>query len=171
LVEKLIGHRRAFVINFVTWFQTIFLISKNQMPLTQDWKDRSLLVADDDVSAHALLAAILKPTGIKIYRAYDGSEAFAACIEYPDIQIIMMDIRMPEMNGIEATRLIRKYRPNLPIIAYSALNQPEYKHLMKKMNCNEFLLKPVHPDLILATLSRYLDPQPTVPVPPDIFLS
>lgn len=136
-----------------------------------DWKNRSILIADDDISAHTLLNGILKPTGITIYTAYDGAEAFAACIEYPDIQLIIMDIRMPEMNGIEATRLIRKYRADLPIIAYSALNQPEYKHLMRKMNCEEFLLKPVHPDIILATLSKYLDPQPTVPTSFDIFMS
>lgn len=136
-----------------------------------DWKDRSLLIADDDPSVHVLLRGILKPTGIKIYSAYDGSEAFASCIEYPDIQVIIMDIRMPEMNGVEATRLIRKYRSKLPIIAYSAINQPEYKHLMRKMNCEEFLLKPVHPDIILSTLSKYLDPQPTVPSATDVFLS
>jgi CheY-like chemotaxis protein len=136
-----------------------------------DWKNNTLLIADDDLSTHVLLIEILKPTGIKIHSVYDGAEAFAACIEYPDIQVIIMDIRMPEMNGIEATRLIRKYRPNLPIVACSALNQPEYKHLMKKMNCEEFLLKPVPPALIVSTLSRYLDPQPTVPAQPDIFLS
>jgi CheY-like chemotaxis protein len=136
-----------------------------------DWKNRSILIADDDTSAHILLSGILKPTGIKIYSAYDGSEAFAACIEYPEIQLIIMDIRMPQMNGIEATRLIRKYRPGLPIIAYSAMNHPEYRHLMKKMNCEEFLLKPVHPDVVMATLSKYLDQQPTVPSSLDIFLS
>jgi CheY-like chemotaxis protein len=141
------------------------------MPLTPDWNNRSILIADDDISAHLLLNGILKPTGIKIYSAYDGSEAFAACIEHPEIQLIIMDIRMPEMNGIEATMLIRKYRQNLPIIAYSALIQPEYKHLMKKMNCEEFLLKPVHPGIILATLSKYLDPQPAVHSNTDIFLS
>ena len=140
------------------------------MPFMPDWKDRSILIADDDLSSHKLLTGILKPTGIKIYTAYDGSEAFAGCIEYPDIQLIIMDIRMPEMNGVEATRLIRKYRPELPIIAYSALNQPEYKHLMKKLNCEEFLLKPVHPHIILSTLSRYLDPQPRVSSASDIFL-
>ena len=136
-----------------------------------DWKNRSILITDDDVTVHTLLGEILKPTGIKIFSAYDGSEAFAACIEHPDIQLIIMDIRMPEMNGVECTRLIRKYRSDLPVIAYSALNQPEYRHLMKKMNCDEFLLKPVHPDTILSTLSKYLDPQPTVPSTPGIFLS
>ena len=136
-----------------------------------DWKNRSILIADDDVTVHTLLGEILKPTGIKIFSAYDGSEAFAACIEHPDIQLIIMDIRMPEMNGVECTRLIRKYRSDLPVIAYSALNQPEYRHLMKKMNCDEFLLKPVHPDTILSTLSKYLDPRPTVPSTPGICLS
>jgi CheY-like chemotaxis protein len=136
-----------------------------------DWKNRSILIADDDVATHALLQAILKPTGLEIYSAYNGPEAFTACIEYPDIQLIIMDIRMPEMNGVETTRLIRKYRTDLPIIVYSAVNQPEYKHLMRKLNCSEFLLKPVHPDVILATLSKYLDPQPDVPSSLNIFLS
>ena len=135
-----------------------------------DWSDRSILIADDDTSAHVLLNGILKPTGLKIYSVYDGTEAFAACIEHPEIQLIIMDIRMPEMSGLEATRLIRKYRKNLPIVVYSALNQPEYKHLMKKLNCEEFLLKPVHPHIILSTLSRYLDPQPRVSSASDIFL-
>ncbi len=136
-----------------------------------DWKNRSILIADDDPSVHVLLSEILKSTGITIHSAYDGAEAFTACIEHPDIRVIIMDIRMPEMNGVEATRLIRKYRPELPIVAYSALHQPEYKHLMRKMNCEEFLLKPVHPDLILATLSKYLDASPMVPSSLDIFLS
>ena len=123
-----------------------------------DWSNRFILSADDDVSTHVLLRAILEPTGVRIYSAYDGTEAFASCIEHPDIQLIIMDIRMPEMSGLEATRLIRKYRKEVPIVVYSALNQPEYKHLMKKLNCEDFLLKPVHPDLILSTLSKYLDP-------------
>ena len=135
-----------------------------------DWSNRSILIADDDTSAHVLLNGILKPTGLKTYSVYDGTEAFAACIEHPEIQLIIMDIRMPEMSGLEATRLIRKYRKNLPIVVYSALNQPEYKHLMKKLNCEEFLLKPVHPHVILSTLSRYLDPQPRVSSASDIFL-
>ena len=135
------------------------------------WKNRSILIVDDDVSAHLLLTEILTPTGIKIFSAYDGSEAFTACIENPEIQLIIMDIRMPEMNGLEATRLIRKYRKELPIIVYSALNQPEYKHLMRKMNCEDFLLKPVLPETILATISKYLDPLPFVPANQDIFLS
>ena len=136
-----------------------------------DWKNRSILIADDDLSSHLLLGEVLKPTGIKIYPAYDGTEAFSAFIENPGIQVIIMDIRMPEMNGVETTRLIRKYRSDVPIVAYSALNQPEYKHLMKKLNVEEFLLKPVHPNTILTTLSRYLDPQPMVPSNMDIFLS
>ncbi len=134
-----------------------------------DWSQRTILIADDDVSAHVPLEGILRPTGVKTYSVYDGTEAFTACIEHPDIQLIIMDIRMPEMSGLEATRLIRKYRKDLPIVVYSALNQPEYKHLMKKLNCEDFLLKPVHPNIILDTLSKYLDPYIRVSSSPDIF--
>ena len=139
------------------------------MDMYPDWSKRTILIADDDASAHVLLKGILKPTGVKILSVYDGTEAFAACIEHPDIQLIIMDIKMPEMSGLEATRLIRKYRKKLPIVVYSALNQPEYKHLMKKLNCEDFLLKPIHPDIILDTLSKYLDPHIRVSSLPDIF--
>ncbi len=128
-----------------------------------DWSGKSILIADDDPSAHVLLEAILDGTRVKIHSVYDGTEAFTACIENPDIQLVIMDIRMPRMGGLETTRLIRKYRKDLPIIVYSALNQPEYKPLMKKLNCREFLLKPVPPDMIMTTLSRYLDPHTRVP--------
>ena len=134
-----------------------------------DWSQRTILIADDDHTAHVLLEEILKPTGVKICSVYDGTEAFAACIEHPGLNLIIMDIRMPEMRGLEATRLIRKYRKDLPIVVYSALNQPEYKHLMKKLNCEDFLLKPVHPNIILDTLSKYLDPYIRVSSSPDIF--
>ena len=76
-----------------------------------------------------------------------------------------------EMSGLEATRMIRKYQKTLPIVVYSALHQSEYKHLMKKLNCEDFLIKPVHPDLILSTLSKYLDPYTGVKSYYDMFLA
>jgi len=136
-----------------------------------DWSKMSILIADDDDAAHILLAGILNPTGVGIYSAFNGTEAFTSCIEHPDIQLIIMDIKMPEMNGIEATRLIRKYQKTLPIVVYSALRQSEYKHLMKKLNCEEFLLKPVQPELILSTLAKYLDPYTGVKSYYDMFLT
>jgi len=123
-----------------------------------DWSNKSILIADDDESTHVLLREMLKPTGVGIYSAYDGSQALSLCIEHHDIQLVIMDIRMPEMSGIEATRLIRKYQKSLPVVVYSALHQTEYKHLMKKLNCEDFLLKPVRQELIISTLSKHLDP-------------
>jgi len=136
-----------------------------------DWSNRSILIADDDASTHILLKGILKPTGVGIHSAFNGTEAFSAIIEHPDIELVIMDIRMPEMSGLEATRMIRKYQKTLPIVVYSALHQSEYKHLMKKLNCEDFLEKPVHPDLILSTLSKYLDPYTGVKSYYDMFLA
>jgi CheY-like chemotaxis protein len=134
-----------------------------------DWSKRSILIADDDTYAHVLLECILKHTGVRIISVYDGTDALSACIEHPELQLIIMDIKMPEMSGVEATRLIRKYRKTLPIVVYSALNYPEYKHLMKKMDCTDFLLKPVKPEIIVDTLSKYLDPHIRVSSSIDIF--
>ena len=88
-----------------------------------DWKNYTLLIADDDPSAHALLGGILKPTGINIYSVYDGAEAFAACIEHPEIQVIIMDIRMPEMNGIELAEKLTRWIPQAGVQKCSLASQ------------------------------------------------
>ena len=108
----------------------------------------AILIADDDPSCLLILREFLKPTGVKIITVTDGEKAFEEAVRNISIHLVIMDIRMPKMDGLEAVRLIKKYRPGLPIIIYTALNDPEYKFLFKKMNCHEFLLKPL-PRLIL----------------------
>ena len=145
------------------------LLSRILSDMIPDWSKRSILIADDDAYVHVLLEGILKHTGVKMFSVFDGTDALSACIEHPELQLIIMDIKMPEMSGVEATRLIRKYRKKLPVVVYSALNHPEYKHLMKKMGCVDFLLKPVKPEIILDTLSKYLDPHVRVSSSLEIF--
>jgi len=125
-----------------------------------DWSDKSILIADDDPSCQAILKQVLKSTGIKVYQCHNGQQAFDECIKNTDIQLVIMDIRMPEVDGLEATRLIRKYRPNLPILIYTAINDPEYKFLSKKLNCAEFILKPLTPSEVILIMEKYLDSQP-----------
>ena len=123
------------------------------------WKDKSVLIVDDDPTSRLMLREFLKSTGIKIHISYNGQMAFEECIQNTDIQVVIMDIRMPVMDGLEAARLIKKYRPELPIIFYSAINDPEYQFLIKKVKCEEYLLKPSSSHHILGVLSKYLDEQ------------
>lgn len=130
-----------------------------------------ILIADDDPSCLLLLKEFLKSTGLQIITATDGSSAFDEAVRNLSIQLVIMDIRMPEMDGLEAVRLIRKYRPDLPIIIYTALNDPEYKFLFKKMNCHDFLLKPLPPQAIIDTISKYIPLQTDDYKPGKYYLS
>ncbi len=124
-----------------------------------DTENPVILIADDDPSGLLILQEFLKPSGIEIITVTDGVMAFEESVKNTFIQLAIIDIRMPKMDGLEAVRLIRKYRPDLPVIIYTAVNDPEYKFLFKKLNCNDFLLKPVTPQVVINTVSKYLDLQ------------
>jgi len=120
-----------------------------------EMENLAVLIADDDPSCLIILKEFLKSTGLQIITVTNGVLAFEEAVRNLNIHLVIMDIRMPEMDGMEAVQLIRKYRPTLPIIIYTALNDPEYKFLFKKMNCRDFLLKPLPPQVIIDTVLKY----------------
>jgi two-component system response regulator AtoC len=124
-----------------------------------DTENPVILIADDDPSGLLILQEFLKPSGVEIITVTDGVMAFEESVKNTSIQLAIIDIRMPKMDGLEAVRLIRKYRSDLPVIIYTAVNDPEYKFLFKKLNCNDFLVKPVTPQEVINTVSKYLDLQ------------
>jgi CheY-like chemotaxis protein len=75
----------------------------------------------------------------------------------PDINLILMDIRMSIMDGIEATRLIKRLRPNLPIIAQTAYAFNEEKRFIMSSGCDEYLAKPLAHDKLNLLINKYLN--------------
>ncbi len=116
-----------------------------------------ILIADDDPSCQLLLTEFLKPLEVRTVIVSDGTQAFEECVGNLDIQIVIMDIRMPVMDGLESVRLIRKYRPDLPVIIYTALNSQEYKYFFRKLNCNDYFVKPVSPRIVIEAVAKYLN--------------
>ena len=131
----------------------------------------AILIADDDPSCLLILREFLKPTGTEIITVTDGEMAFKEAVRNTNIHLVIMDIRMPKMDGLESVRLIKKYRPDLPVIVYTALNNPEYKFLFKKMNVHDFLLKPLPPRIIINTISKYIHLQTDEYKPGKYYLS
>jgi CheY-like chemotaxis protein len=119
------------------------------------WPDKVILIAEDEMINFMLLNKVLESTQAKIVWAKNGLEAVQFNAEkHPDV--ILMDIRMPEMNGIDATQLIRKTHPELPIIVITAFMLDNEAEQCQAAGSSAFLTKPVRPLLLFELLEKFL---------------
>lgn len=119
------------------------------------WKDKTVLIAEDDKSNCDYFRLLLNETELNILYAHNGKEAVEMCDKYnPDL--ILMDIKMPEMNGIEATRIIRIKHPHIPIIAQTAYAMEDDEKVTLQAGCNAYMQKPIQKTYLLNMLHKYL---------------
>ena len=115
---------------------------------------KKILIAEDNDSNYLLMTYILKQH-YKFSRAKNGQEAVKSALrERPDL--ILMDIKMPVMDGLEATRQIKAQLPDLPIIALTANAFDSDRLKAVSAGCDDFLSKPVNTALCLKTIEKYL---------------
>jgi PAS domain S-box-containing protein len=123
---------------------------------TYDWTHKSIIVAEDVMSNFYLIQSMLEETAIDVNWAKNGEEVLEILKKNPAFDLILMDVRMPIMNGYEATKEIRKYNTSIPIIALSAnALQGDVERSMKQ-GCNDHISKPVNQSTLLSTMSRFL---------------
>ena len=114
-----------------------------------------ILVAEDEDNNYELVKVILSKR-YRLLRARNGIEAVQFCEEeQPDL--VLMDIRMPDMNGLDATRIIKEVRHDLPIIALSAYAFDENIKEAKAAGCDDFMPKPFRVEDLIEKLQKYLD--------------
>ncbi len=113
--------------------------------------DKKILIAEDEENNFIYLREILKHSGAEIFRAKNGLEAISIA-ESKTIDIILMDIKMPKVNGIEATQYIRQIKPNLPVIALTAFSRDEDKKNCLASGCIGYYSKPVQRDELINIL-------------------
>ena len=119
-------------------------------------KSRTLLIAEDEDSNFMLLGELLSDMGINIIRAVNGTEAVELCRLNPHIDLVLMDIKMPEMDGYEATIQIRKFKPDLPIIVQTAYSNEADKNKAFACGCSDFMSKPLKRELLLSKINEQL---------------
>jgi len=117
---------------------------------------KTILVAEDEESNFALVSAILKPSGFRMIRAKNGKLAIDICKTNPEIDLVLMDIKMPVIDGFEATREILKFRPDLPIIAQTAYAHPSDRARALETGCSDYLAKPFNRNQLLELIGKYL---------------
>jgi CheY-like chemotaxis protein/nitrogen-specific signal transduction histidine kinase len=116
-----------------------------------------LLIAEDDEAGYFYLVTILKPINCEIIRCFTGTETVEKCRKNNDIDIILMDIRMPEMNGYDATQRIREFNKDVIIIAQTAFALLGDKEKALNAGCNEYISKPIKRKEIIELIQKYVN--------------
>ena len=120
-----------------------------------DWTGKQILIAEDEDSNYHFLEAILKRTKATLIRANDGVEFLEIMNENKKIDLVLLDIKMPGINGFNAIKVVRQQNITIPVIAQTAFNQPEDKQRCLDSGCNDYLSKPIDKDLLLNKISRF----------------
>jgi two-component system response regulator (stage 0 sporulation protein F) len=114
---------------------------------------KKILIADDEMSIRLLYSEELKEEGYEVYLASNGKEALEIVEKVP-LDLVILDIKMPEMDGIEALRQIKERRPDLPVLLSTAYG--EYKQDFATWASDEYLVKSSDLEDLRATVKRYL---------------
>ena len=114
-----------------------------------------VLIAEDEESNYLYMEVVMKILKINHLHAVNGAEAVELCKQNSKITLVLMDIKMPVMNGLEATQLIHEFRPELPIIATTAYAQTGDEHRFLAAGCDGYLAKPVKKESLLSLLQKY----------------
>ena len=119
-------------------------ISSFDTGVEYNWTDRHILVVEDEEVNYRLVQVILEKTGVGVSRAKNGKEAvdFITNPQHKKADLILMDIQMPVMNGYDATRLIREYDNELPIIAITAYTFSKDQDKIVNVGCSDYISKP-----------------------------
>jgi len=119
-------------------------------------KLKTVLIVDDDSINQRLLFFHLKELTNNILFARDGSEAVRQYQAHPDISLILMDMRMPVMNGVEASVKIHEMDAEAKIVALSAYAEDETDFGSQRSIFTDYLTKPINKDVLIKTVSKYL---------------
>ncbi len=124
--------------------------------MIKNWEDKVIVIAEDEQINYLFLKAVLKPTKAKIIWTKTGRETIDIC-NSEKVDIVLMDIKMPDLNGLEATTAIKKDYPELPIIAQTAYAMEEDEAASREAGCDDYISKPIRPENLMMMISRFLD--------------
>ena len=115
----------------------------------------NILIAEDVESNFLYLKAVLSKLNATIYWAKNGIEAVEIC-ENNSIDLIFMDLQMPEMNGYEATEILKKKFPMLPIVAQTAFAMSDDREKALDAGCDDYLAKPIKSKDLLSVVEKFI---------------
>jgi len=119
------------------------------------FENLNILIVEDEVMNFRHLSEILKNKAKSIYHAFDGFSAIEQCKNNPEINMVLMDIKLPGINGLEATAEIKKFRPHLPIIAQTAYTLIGDREKALEAGCDEYISKPIDKEKLFSLIKSF----------------
>jgi PAS domain S-box-containing protein len=120
-------------------------------------KNLKILIVEDDEISYSLLTRTLQKISYEVLHAITGVQAIEACRNNPDLDLVLMDIRMPNMDGNEATRQIRQFNKDVIIIAQTAYAFTGDKEKSIEAGCNDYISKPINKTLLYELIRKYIN--------------
>jgi PAS domain S-box-containing protein len=130
--------------------------TKEKGMLNEKLSSGNILIVDDDDMSYTLVKEILKRNNMNALRAENGLEAVNVSKSHNDINLILMDIKLPVMSGIDATIEIKKIRPDIPVIMQSAYASQEEIDRAFKAGCSDYLTKPININLLIEKITEHI---------------
>lgn len=120
---------------------------------------KKILIVDDDVTALDIVDFLFEDNGFEVVRRADGASALE-CVDREKPNIILVDLMMPQMNGQETVRTMRAKGIKVPVVAFTALDDPEVHQEAMDAGCNLVLTKPCKPTVLVKHIHALLGGQP-----------
>jgi signal transduction histidine kinase len=131
--------------------------NEKQRTKNSSLQGKNILIVDDESINYAYLKTILVKLGVYTLYASNGQEAVDICQLNREIDMVLMDIKMPVMNGIDAANIIKSFRPELPIIAQSAYSISDDRNNSNNTNFNDYVTKPIKKEDLINKIQVYFE--------------
>lgn len=128
-------------------------VSKKKINL----KGKKILIVEDTESNYRLLNILLEKQGAETIWALTGNQGISICKNSKDIDLVLMDINLPDVDGYEATTQIKSFKPNLPIVAQTAYAMAGEKDKSIEFGCDDYISKPIMPEKLFTIISKLID--------------
>jgi chemotaxis family two-component system sensor histidine kinase/response regulator PixL len=136
--------------------EQVMLIPNDMKPLSQE--QATVLVIDDSLTTRQSLCATLQQEGYTVIPAQHGKEGLAKIQQHPEVQLVICDLEMPEMNGLEFLSHCRRQfsREKLPVVMLTSRQSDRYRQLAKQLGSNDYFIKPMIKQELIKMLQDHL---------------
>jgi DNA-binding response OmpR family regulator len=124
-------------------------------------RHRTLLLVEDESFLRSLVAQFLRRAGFRVVEAADGRQAVELFQARGGFDLVLLDLNLPFLTGVEVCRRIRRHNPGQPVLIVSAAILPDHHQELVALGVGEQLTKPYHPEALLERIERLLPPGPS----------